>query len=210
MPIQIQRTSFEAHYPVIVMDRDLNGIDRLNADLATTILDLETRFRDTAENAARDLTIATEGGYQTSGRSNLLNHSNECIGTFKQSILLPAIKEYLREVFGASGAALRYQPFAWANILRAGDWQRPHCHASAGNMASGVYYVNVPPETPPAGNIDFLNPVPISVHHGYSPCRRIQPTAGKLLLFPPYHLHCVHPVTCREPRIVIAFDVLCR
>lgn len=203
-----RQTEFKAHFPVVVMQRDHDGVESLNERLAAMILDMEGRFRETDDNAAKLDHIATEGGYQTAGRLNLLSVKHDGVTQFRERILKPAIDDYLQHVFEDAAKELSPYPFAWANVLRDGDWQRPHCHASQGNLISGVYYVTVPKEPAPRGCIDFLNPLTVSQHHGYSPCQRIQPQAGKLILFPPYHIHYVHPVTSNEPRIVIAFDVL--
>lgn len=204
----ISNTEYKSHFPVVVMEQDFEEVSTLNNDLAKTVHDLERRYRDTDENAARHAHIATEGGYQTAGKVNLFDLKDAAVQTFHEQMLKPAINAYLQHVFAE--AALELSPFAfgWANVLRKGDWQRPHCHASQGNLVSGVYYVNVPDEQPPKGCIEFLNPLTVSQHHGYSPCQRIQPQAGKLIMFPPYHIHYVHPVSSPEPRVVIAFDVL--
>lgn len=204
----IANTEFKAHFPVVVMQQDHANVDALNQALAEAVLGMEQRYRDSDDNAARQDHIATEGGYQTTGRMNLLEAKNDAVQTFSNVMLKPAIDAYLKHVFAEASAELSPYPFGWANVLRQGDWQRPHCHASQGNLISGVYYVQVPDEEPPKGCIDFLNPLTVSQHHGYSPCQRIQPKPGKLILFPPYHIHYVHPVSSTEPRIVIAFDVL--
>lgn len=204
----ITKTEFKAHFPVVVMQQDFDGVSALNQALSEVVYDLESRYRDTDENAAKQAHIATEGGYQTAGRINLFDLKDAAIQTFREQMLMPAIKAYLQEVFAEAAAELSPAAFGWANILRDGDWQRPHCHASQGNLVSGVYYVQVPNEEPPKGCIEFLNPLTVSQHHGYSPCQRIQPQPGKLVMFPPYHIHYVHPVSSPEPRVVIAFDVL--
>ena len=70
---------------------------------------------------------------------------------------LKAIREYLAQVFDASGAAqLDPWPVGWANVLDEGDWQGPHFHPTEHNVASGVYYVRLPEERPnPEGRIEF-------------------------------------------------------
>ncbi len=204
----IVNTEYTNHYPVVVMQRQYSGVDQLNAELANLVLSMEKKYIDTPANASHDSAIATEGGYQTATELNLFKLSNASIQQLHDKLLKPAIAEYLHKVFGEQGQLIRFKPYGWSNVLRSGDWQRPHMHASTRNIVSGVYYVTTPAENSPHGNIDFINPLPVSLHHGYSPCLRIQPEAGLLLLFPPYHMHYVHPVKSSEPRIVIAFDVL--
>lgn len=206
--VSVASAEFENHYPVVVLKKQFSAVDKLNAGLSRHIESLEARYKHTDANASKDASIATEGGYQTATAINLFNDPNDAVVSFKCDVLLPSIAEYLHKLLGDHYQAIRPRPFGWANILRQGDWQRPHMHASTHNLVSGVYYVRVPEEQPPHGCIDFLNPLPVSLHHGYTPCQRVQPQAGMLLLFPPYHMHYVHPVCSTEPRVVIAFDVL--
>lgn len=206
--VSVVSSEFDNHYPVVVLKKRYSAAEALNDGLSTYILSLEARYKDTDANASRDASIATEGGYQTATANNLFSERDGSITAFKNAILQPSIDEYLHKLLGEQRNAIRPRPFGWANILRQGDWQRPHMHASTHNLISGVYYVRVPQEQPPHGCIDFVNPLPVSLHHGYTPCQRIQPEAGMLLLFPPYHMHYVHPVSNAEPRIVIAFDVV--
>jgi hypothetical protein len=37
--------------------------------------------------------------------------------------------------------------------------------------------------------------------------RRHRPTAGQVILFPPYYMHYVHPLREESKRTVVAFDV---
>lgn len=100
---------------------------------------------------------------------------------------------------------------AWANVNRAGDFNRTHTHA--GTTWSGAYYVD--PGDPPAGEagtpIHFFDPcqgrantfmpliVPISL--------LIHPQPGLMLLFPSYLPHMVYPHRGNRPRISIAFNL---
>lgn len=204
----VSKSRIDSHFPTLVLERDHEQVDAMNRALEAIVLDLEARHRETGENASRDPDIATEGGYQTSTRTNLLALRHEAIDRFRTDVLMPAIRDYLQEVLGEAAKQVSHGVVAWSNVLRNGDWQRPHCHPSAGNIASGVYYVRVAEEKPPHGCIEFLNPVPISLHHGYTPSIRVVPREGLLLIFPPYHQHYVHPVISKEPRIVIAFDTM--
>lgn len=204
----VASSEFKNHFPVVVLQRDHQNITELNDALAAFILSLEQKFRDTPENAAKSATIATEGGYQTSERTNLFALKNDAIAMFHDRVLMPAIRDYLAHTFGDAAKGMTPAPIGWSNVLRNGDWQRPHSHASHANIVSGVYYVKVPQEPHPKGCIEFLNPLTVSLHHGYSASQRVQPSEGKMLLFPPYHIHYVHPVSSPEPRIIIAFDVM--
>ncbi len=205
----ISDTRIDVHYPITVMQRQFSGIETLNTELADTILNLEKQQRDTEDNAANVPEIATQGGYQTSTKLNLFMQDNKALKNFKNKVLMPSVKEYLKHVFADEASQLDPWPIGWANILRTGDWQKPHCHLTQSNIVSGVYYVSVPDDAePPEGSIEFLSPLLVSQYHGFSPAKRIDPEAGMLLLFPPFYLHYVHPFKTEKERIIIAFDVL--
>lgn len=199
----------EVHYPTLVMQRDHSGVAELNSALAEHVRDLDRRFRDSPQNAARSGKITTEGGYQTSLKTNLFQQGAPAVQRLADEVLMPAVKRYLAEVFLEQAAQITPWLVGWANVLNQGDFQRPHFHPTEKNLASGVYYVQIPRDLPePQGRIEFINPVPISVHHGYSTTRRLHPAEGRLFLFPPYYMHYVVPFKDPGERIVIAFDVL--
>jgi len=100
---------------------------------------------------------------------------------------------------------------AWANVNRAGDFNRVHAHP--GSTWSGTYYVHsgVAPgesETTPLHLIDpcqgraatfFPITVPESVH--------VFPEPGLMILFPSYIPHMVYPHKGSLPRISVAFNL---
>jgi uncharacterized protein (TIGR02466 family) len=102
---------------------------------------------------------------------------------------------------------------AWANVVRAGNYAKPHVHPNSN--VSGVYYVDVGDaanDDQHSGVIEFIDPrqrpgmfetegtVPFD---GY----RIAPTTGALLLFPSWLYHYVHPYRGTRPRVSVAFNV---
>ena len=200
----------EIHYPTTVLERHHGGCEELNEALWVLLKDMAERYRDDPrENAIYSGRISTQGGFQTGRHHNFLEEPNPAVVEFRERILLPAVHRYLTEVFGAEAGQLKPWLMGWANLLAAGDWQAPHMHPTAGNLASGVYYVKALEDKPaPQGWIEFLNPHPASVHHGFTLTRRIEPRSGKLVLFPPYHIHYVHPFAGPGERAIIAFDVL--
>ena len=202
----------ETHYPVLVMQRRHAGVEALNQALFALIQRLEERYGDTPDNAAKTGEITTQGGYQTSTRMNLFTVDDPAVVQLREEIVLPAARRYLEAVFQPEGASqMTPWPVGWANVLGEGDWQAPHFHPTATNVASGVYYVRLPENRPnPEGRIEFLNPLPASIYHGYSPSRRLHPQEGLMVLFPPYYTHFVHPFRGSARRAVIAFDILSR
>jgi len=201
--------TIENHYPITVMERQYSNLEKLNKCLYSLIETFESNDKNTNKNAVNSGKISTSGGFQTSLDLNLFDSNNVYIQELKSSVILPSIKSYLNEVFEKESENIVPEVVGWSNILQAGDWQRPHMHPTVNNLASGCYYVHVPELTgKEEGRIEFINPMPVSVHHGYSNSRRLTPESGKLLLFPPYYNHFVHPLKSAGKRIMIAFDVI--
>lgn len=198
----------EVHYPTTVMQRRFEGVEPLNQRLYAFLKSLAERYEETPQNAVASGQIATQGGYQTSGSMNLFLQKDEAIARFRDDLVLPTVRDYLREVFGDEARHLNPWPDGWANLLREGDWQRPHFHPTHRNVVCGVYYVHLPGDRPePEGNIEFFNPIQASVNHGFPSTRRLLPEEGKLILFPPWYVHYVYPFRGSGERCIIAFDV---
>ena len=99
----------------------------------------------------------------------------------------------------------------WGTVLDEAGHQEPHMHPAG--WLSGVYYVQVPPETRPddseqSGWIEFGRP-------GYGlptpftlAVRRICPEPGLLVLFPSHYFHATVPTRGPGRRISIAFDLV--
>jgi uncharacterized protein (TIGR02466 family) len=199
----------EVHYPSTVMERQFEGVDGLNTQLFELLRGLAEKYSDTAQNAVNSGLISTQGGYQTATSVNLFTLKSEAIEQFRDRLLLPTAQKYLHHIFGDQAAQFRPWPDGWANLLGDGDWQRPHFHPSHKNVASGVYYVHIPEDKPePQGNIEFFNPIPVSVNHGFPSTRRLLPREGKMILFPPWYVHYVYPFRGEGERAIIAFDIL--
>ena len=200
----------EVHVPTTVMQRDHHGLETLNADILALVRKLANRYRDTDQNEVNNNTVSTKGGFQTATRMNFLDIQHPAVQRLKEQVIYPAVRDYLRHHLGEEASA-QIDPWvnAWSNLLETGHWQAPHCHPSHGTIASGCYYVQYPGDIqPPAGNIEFINPIPESWHHGFPFSRRIEPVAGKLVLFPPWYVHYVHPFVSSQARCIVAFDVL--
>ncbi len=199
----------EVHYPTTVMQRQFSDVGELNESLFRLVKNLEQKYKGTEHDAVTTKTVSTQGGFQTSTSMNLFMLEDEAVGTFRDELVLPAIRDYLKHVFGEESATLDPWPIGWSNVLHEGDWQGPHLHPSEKNVASAVYYVHLPEDmTNPEGHIEFINPHLASVHHGFSTTRRLEPVEGKLIVFPPYYMHYVHPFRGDGERVIISFDVL--
>ncbi len=198
----------EVHYPTTVLERQFEQVRESNRALFALVKSLAERYEHTGENAVASGQIATQGGYQTAGSINLFLLKDEVIRSFRDDLVMPAVRDYLDTVFGDESRHLNPWPDGWANLLRQGDWQRPHFHPTQRNVVCGVYYVAIPDDLPaPQGHIEFFNPIPVSVNHGFPSTRRLVPAEGKLILFPPWYVHYVHPFRGSGERCIIAFDV---
>lgn len=198
----------EIHYPTTVMQRRHSDVAELNGRLYALLRALAERYEATPQNAVASGQVATQGGYQTGGAMNLFLLKDDTVVRFREELVMPAVNDYLAHVFGAEARHFNPWPDGWANLLREGDWQRPHFHPTHRNVVCGVYYVHLPDELPePQANIEFFNPIPVSVNHGFPSTRRLLPEEGKLILFPPWYVHYVYPFRGAGDRCIIAFDV---
>lgn len=102
---------------------------------------------------------------------------------------------------------------AWASVLYEGGYNLVHDHNSY--AWSGVYYVDTGDETPGhdlAGQIEFIDPrnaigSPKVPGDPFKHKMRFKPAAGRMLMFPGWLRHYVHPYRGEAPRIAIAFNV---
>ncbi|HVA55159.1 MAG TPA: putative 2OG-Fe(II) oxygenase [Gammaproteobacteria bacterium] len=204
-------TQFEDHFPIHVMVSHHTGVDAINLEISEIMRNLRAlHSTDNQENEALSGTITTYGGYQTSKKMMFLDRKDAAIHRLHTEVILPGAARYLYTAYDNKVEPSLTRMVSWANILSAGDWQAPHMHPTAGNLASGVYYVAVPEKPKPEGCIEFLNPHPVSHHHGISLTRRLYPQTGDLIIFPPYYIHYVYPFKGDGDRAIIAFDVILR
>lgn len=208
MPVQ-HDTQFEDHFPVHVMVSHHLGLEDTNHKILEAIRRLRDQYlTDEKENEALSGNITTYGGYQTSKKMMFLNQPESAIARLRDEVIQPGIKRYLAKAYDHKIDGQHTRLVSWANLLAAGDWQAPHMHPTVGNLASGVYYVDVPEKPKPQGCIEFLNPHPVAHHHGISLTRRLHPKTGDLIIFPPYYIHYVYPFKGEGERAIVAFDVL--
>lgn len=99
----------------------------------------------------------------------------------------------------------------WSVILGAQGYQMPHIHPSG--WLSGVYYVDIPEVVAESaedqqGWIEFGRPPGDWACHADPITDRLQPVAGKMVLFPSYVYHRTIPFESDERRICYAFDIM--
>lgn len=107
-------------------------------------------------------------------------------------------------------APKRWKVNAWAVLLESGGHQRAHIHPKA--WMSGCYYVEIPTASMGEGHgedgwIEFGHPSDQLYAASAPVVRRVEPTPGRMVLFPSYTFHRTIPFHGEGQRICIAFDV---
>lgn len=97
---------------------------------------------------------------------------------------------------------------AWSVLLKKGGFHVNHIHSEG--WLSSSYYVKVPPQVATSktkeGWIQFGQP-PVEISNmpaEYS----VEPKAGRLVLFPSYMWHGTVPITGKDQRLTLPFDVI--
>ena len=102
----------------------------------------------------------------------------------------------------------------WVNINYSGGYNRPHVHPNC--LFSGVYYVKTQPQcgelvvNDPRPGIQTMMPTRKS---GQPPKHlwreaHIEPTQGRLIMFPAWLWHCVEPNQSNDMRISVSFNFI--
>lgn len=96
----------------------------------------------------------------------------------------------------------------WSTVLQSGGHQTAHLHPAA--WLSGVYYVQLPDESGPGGELAFGSPPTHLAVNSPPGDYVVEPRPGRLVVFPSYFYHRTQPFVSDQPRISIAFDVIPR
>lgn len=184
---------------------DWPNSDAFNKDIAELILAREKSL------GRKDVIRSNAGGWQSPG--NLMTWPEPCIGVFKQRIekLTSSLLQVL--VRGEGSRSFTYLIDAWANINRSGDYNVAHTHPNC--MWSGCYYVTPGKPDPNVtwnGLIELFDPREaanyIQVHNTILDARTlIENVPGRMLFWPSWVRHMVHPFVGEGDRISIAFNV---
>lgn len=180
--------------------------EQLNRELGDLILAKEKE--DTRGYGIR----SNAGGWQSPG--NLITWPDEPIRKLKtriEEIVFSLIGELLRKDGTRRTFTLLID--SWANVNRRGDYNVVHTHPNC--MWSGVYYV-APGEpdksVPYSGMLELLDPREsanyIQIQNTVLDARTfIENVPGRMVLFPSWLKHMVHPFAGEGVRISIAFNV---
>lgn len=152
------------------------------------------------------------GGWQSPG--NLITWKDPVVEIFRQRIE-KLVTNLLQQVARDTGKNRSFKLLidAWANINRAGDYNVVHTHPNC--MYSGVYYVNQgdPKKTIPySGLLEILDPREaanyVQIRHSVFDGREfVENIPGRMLLWPSWLKHWVHPHQGEGERISVAFNV---
>jgi uncharacterized protein (TIGR02466 family) len=153
------------------------------------------------------------GGSQTSG--DLFDRREPEVATLAAA-LRPCIEDYIgrfprndeHPLFVRRSDNFHFSA-SWSVRLGRCGYHTMHTHPLG--WISSAYYVEVPPEVAEGeehgGGIKFGEP-DIDLGAAGEARQKIQPSTGKLVLFPSYMWHGTVPFEADEPRMTVAFDVV--
>lgn len=182
-----------------------SSLAAFHEELARVLLDRH-RFQ------AQPLDQSVRLGTQTP--RSLLGDPDPVIRAFLKALDGP-LEEYRRAIgaapdhpFTSRNAGAARLTGCWSVRLQRGGHHVNHVHRDG--WISSAYYVEVPAvtadETAKTGWLKFGEPrFPVP---GATAVKRVQPVAGRLVLFPSYMWHGTTPLTADQPRLAVAFDVV--
>ena len=200
------RKSLSMVFATHLVVHDWPNSEAHNAELQALVMGKE------ADDLKNGVTRSNAGGWQSGG--NLITWKERCIETFRQRIE-KLVTNLLQELIRDEGRdrSFRLLIDSWANVNRRGDYNIVHTHPNC--MFSGVYYVtpgNPDPEVPHGGLLELLDPREaanyIQVTNTVLDARHFyENKPGRMLLWPSWVKHMVHPYVGEGERISIAFNV---
>lgn len=188
-------------FPTFVFESTVQDADVLNATLCEAIYD----EREIDQKGIERSNFTELGGW----------HSQVAIHKKPEFALLARIVRDLclhisTELHYAASMQLDIDSM-WSIINEPGASNRAHVHP--GSLWSGVYYVKAAADS---GSIEFTDPRTANLMHRpqYSkrlgvcdPAKIYNPIPGKLLVFPSWLYHMVHPNLSKEDRVIISFNL---
>ena len=200
------RKSLSMVFATHLVVHDWPNSETHNSELQELVLGKE------ADDLKNDITRSNSGGWQSAG--NLITWKESCIEIFRQRIE-KLVTNILQHIIRDQGGdrSFRLLIDSWANVNRRGDYNVVHTHPNC--MWSGVYYVTpgVPdPDVPHGGLLELLDPREaanyIQVTNTVLDARHFfENKPGRMLLWPSWVKHMVHPYVGEGERISIAFNV---
>ena len=180
--------------------------ESLNAELAKLILDNEK-----SNQTGRGIR-SNAGGWQSAG--NMMTWTDPAIDALKkrfETLTFNVVGELVQK--DGRNRQFRLLMDGWANVCRRGDYNVIHSHPNA--MFSLVYYVAAgepDPSIPYSGLLELIDPREsanyIQIQNTILDARTfIDNQPGRMILFPSWVKHMVHPFQGDGTRISIACNV---
>jgi uncharacterized protein (TIGR02466 family) len=190
--------------PLVV--HDWPDSDAFNKQLEELVLAREQ------QDANRKTVRSNAGGWQSPG--NLIAWKEPVIDVFRGRIEMLA-SGLLQQLIRDDGRNRSFKLLidSWANINRSGDYNVAHTHPNC--MWSGCYYVTQGKPDPGVtwnGLLELFDPREsanyVQVQNTILDARTIvENVPGRMLLWPSWVRHMVHPYIGEDVRISIAFNV---
>ena len=190
--------------PLVV--HDWPNSEQFNRDFTDLVMAKEKELN------RQGVTRSNAGGWQSPG--NLMGWKEPVVEIFRQRIE-KLVTNLLQQIIRDEGQnrSFRLLIDAWANVNRRGDYNIAHTHPNC--MWSGCYYLtpgNPDPDVPYGGLLELFDPREaanyIQVTNTVLDAKHfIDNTPGRMLLWPSWVKHMVHPYVGDEVRISIAFNV---
>ncbi len=179
---------------------------KFNNQLSGELIRFHTRKSEPIDQSLR-------GGTQTVG--HLFRERSDIISALRGSIDA-AVADYIaalpddpnHPVSGRRSREFNYSG-AWSCFLHEGGFHRNHVHHKG--WISSAYYVELPDATKDdsekQGWLKF-GESNFALSGRDTPEKLVQPTVGKLVLFPSYYWHGTVPFASSDARLTVAFDVV--
>lgn len=207
MPAQPRQVSKDAFFATPIYYTDVPGADTLNEQLKK---DIRAWRQQDPEGTVRS-NVAQAGAWHS---ATDMHTRGEFDGLTRELFAM------IQGVYDELGYDADFEPACdsmWANINPRHGYNRHHTHPHA--LWSGVYYVQAPDD---CGLLYFTDPRPQTqvLTPYFDPKRRhpntwnevfYQPQAGRLIVFPAWIVHAVHPNLSTEEgeageRISVSFN----
>ncbi len=207
-PVREKRVSKDAFFATPIYYTDLTDSDALNEQLKK---DIRAWRQQDPQGTVRS-NVAQAGAWHSATDMHTRREFNS---------LTREIFDMFQGIYDELGYDPDFEPVCdsmWTNINPRHAYNRHHTHPHA--LWSGVYYVQAPDD---CGLLYFTDPRPQTqvLTPYFDPHRRhpntwnevfYQPQEGRLIVFPAWLVHAVHPNLCREEgeageRISVSFNV---
>lgn len=191
-------------FPTPLSMYDLPNMEEVNRDLTARLV---------AESVSvPSVHRSNVGGWHS--RPDLALREDPCFRTLIQSIMT-RVRETVEALAGETRQALpamRMGMYAWAMVMRNGDYTIPHDHSEA-HFAT-VYYPDAGDADedthPHSGLLALVNPrhggrsMPVEL---FGTIYTARPSTGRLLVFPGWLLHYVNTYRGQRPRVAISCNI---